>query len=156
MFFDRMNVKEGVQMGISSRFTVGVHMLTLLAIDRNSRCTSEWIAGSVNTNPVVIRRITGMLKRAGLVDVQAGKGGTSLARDLDEITLLDVYKAVEVVEEGHLFSFHENPNVECPVGANIQSVLEIILIQAQEAMEHVLANVTVQQLVTSLQSKIQK
>ena len=49
-------------MGISSRFTVGVHMLTLLAIDRNSRCTSEWIAGSVNTNPVVIRRITGMLK----------------------------------------------------------------------------------------------
>ncbi|MBS7728920.1 Rrf2 family transcriptional regulator, partial [Vibrio cholerae] len=47
-----MNKKEGVQMGISSRFTVGVHMLTLLAIDRNSRCTSEWIAGSVNTNPV--------------------------------------------------------------------------------------------------------
>lgn len=54
-------------MGISSRFTVGVHMLTLLAIDRNSRCTSEWIAGSVNTNPVVIRRITGMLKEQDLL-----------------------------------------------------------------------------------------
>ena len=127
-------------MGISSRFTVGVHMLTLLAMIE-TRCTSEWIAGSVNTNPVVIRRITGMLKRAGLVDVQAGKGGTTLARDLEEITLLDVYKAVEVVEEGQLFSFHENPNIECPVGANIQSVLEIILMQAQEAMENVLANV---------------
>lgn len=151
-----MNTKEGVQMGISSRFTVGVHMLTLLAIDRNSRCTSEWIAGSVNTNPVVIRRITGMLKRAGLVDVQAGKGGTTLARDLEEITLLDVYKAVEVVEEGQLFSFHENPNIECPVGANIQSVLEIILMQAQEAMENVLANVTVDRLVTNLKSKMKE
>ncbi|MEH7462125.1 Rrf2 family transcriptional regulator [Bacillus thuringiensis] len=141
-------------MGISSRFTVAVHMLTLLAVDKTSRCTSEWIAGSVNTNPVVIRRITGMLKKAGLVDVQAGKGGTSLARDLDEVTLLDVYKAVEVMEEGHLFSFHDNPNVQCPVGANIQNVLEIILLQAQEAMENVLANVKVKQLVTNLEEKI--
>ncbi|MGF9963387.1 Rrf2 family transcriptional regulator [Bacillus rhizoplanae] len=141
-------------MGISSRFTVAVHMLTLLEVDKQSRCTSEWIAGSVNTNPVVIRRITGMLKKAGLVDVQAGKGGTSLARDLNEVTLLDVYKAVEVVEEGHLFSFHDNPNVECPVGANIQTVLEIILLQAQEAMENVLANVKVKQLVTNLEEKI--
>ncbi|MFD0768229.1 Rrf2 family transcriptional regulator [Bacillus sp. CGMCC 1.60114] len=143
-------------MGISSRFTVAVHMLTLLEVDKQSRCTSEWIAGSVNTNPVVIRRITGMLKKAGLVDVQAGKGGTSLARDLDEVTLLDVYKAVEVVEEGHLFSFHDNPNVECPVGANIQTVLEIILLQAQDAMENVLANVKVKQLVTNLEEKIQQ
>ncbi|MGG2095222.1 Rrf2 family transcriptional regulator [Bacillus sp. S13(2024)] len=143
-------------MGISSRFTVAVHMLTLLEIDKKSRCTSEWIAGSVNTNPVVIRRITGMLKKAGLVDVQAGKGGTSLARDLDKVTLLDVYKAVEVVEEGHLFSFHDNPNVECPVGANIQTVLEIILLQAQDAMENVLANVKVKQLVTNLEEKIQQ
>ncbi|WP_020060007.1 Rrf2 family transcriptional regulator [Bacillus sp. 123MFChir2] len=143
-------------MGISSRFTVAVHMLTLLAVDKTSRCTSEWIAGSVNTNPVVIRRITGMLKKAGLVDVQAGKGGTSLARDLDEVTLLDVYKAVEVMEEGHLFSFHDNPNVQCPVGANIQNVLEIILLQAQEAMEKVLANVKVKQLVTNLEEKIKQ
>ncbi|CAG9611524.1 transcriptional regulator [Bacillus sp. AFS018417] len=143
-------------MGISSRFTVAVHMLTLLEVDKKSRCTSEWIAGSVNTNPVVIRRITGMLKKAGLVDVQAGKGGTSLARDLNEVTLLDVYKAVEVVEEGHLFSFHDNPNVECPVGANIQTVLEIILLQAQDAMENVLANVKVKQLVTNLEEKIQQ
>ncbi|PEA56729.1 transcriptional regulator [Bacillus pseudomycoides] len=143
-------------MGISSRFTVAVHMLTLLAVDKTSRCTSEWIAGSVNTNPVVIRRITGMLKKAGLVDVQAGKGGTSLARDLDEVTLLDVYKAVEVMEEGHLFSFHDNPNVQCPVGANIQNVLEIILLQAQEAMENVLANVKVKQLVTNLEEKIKQ
>ncbi|MGG0275353.1 Rrf2 family transcriptional regulator [Bacillus rhizoplanae] len=143
-------------MGISSRFTVAVHMLTLLEVDKKSRCTSEWIAGSVNTNPVVIRRITGMLKKVGLVDVQAGKGGTSLARDLNEVTLLDVYKAVEVVEEGHLFSFHDNPNVECPVGANIQTVLEIILLQAQDAMENVLANVKVKQLVTNLEEKIQQ
>lgn len=62
---------------------------------------------------------------------------------------------MEVVEEGQLFSFHENPNIECPVGANIQSVLEIILMQAQ-AMENVLANVTVDQLVTNLKSKMKE
>ncbi|SMO86996.1 Rrf2 family transcriptional regulator [Melghirimyces algeriensis] len=137
-------------MKISSRFTIAVHILSLLSISRDAHCTSEWIAGSVNTNPVVIRRVTGMLKKRGLVDVRPGAGGAYLLKGLDEITLLDVYKAVEVVEEGQLFNIHEEPNPDCPVGARIQTVLQLILERTQSAMEEVLGNITMKQVVTDL------
>lgn len=142
-------------MKISSRFTVAVHILSLLAVQTEKTNTSNWIAGSVNTNPVVIRRIMSMLKQAGLVEVQAGVGGANLAKSLEEITLLDVYRAVDVVEEGELFQFHDNPNPQCAVGANIQSVLEVILLAAQEAMEKVLKEVTMANLVDNLSQKIE-
>jgi Rrf2 family protein len=141
-------------MKISSRFTVAVHILSLLAVANEAHCTSAWIAESVNTNPVVIRRVIGKLKKAGLVDVRPGTGGAYLLKDLEEITLLDVYRAVDVVEEGELFHFHEQPNPQCPVGSNIQTVLEWILRRAQHAMEQVLAEVTMKQLVTDLIQKI--
>lgn len=142
-------------MKISSRFTVAVHILSLIKVDRNTSCTSEWIAGSVNTNPVVIRRILGKLKKAGLVGVKAGTGGAYLLKSLQDITLLDVYRAVDVVEEGELFQFHDQPNPQCPVGRNIESVLEWVLKRAQSAMEQVLADITMEEVVTDLIQKIE-
>lgn len=142
-------------MKISTRFTVAVHILSLISIDKNNLCTSEWIAGSVNTNPVVIRRIIGMLKKSGLVSVTSGTGGASLNKSLEEITLLDVYRAVDVVDKGELFQFQESPNPNCPIGSNIQGVLELILLRAQEAMEQVLADVTMEELVVTLSKKIE-
>lgn len=140
---------------ISSRFTVGVHILSLVSLQQSKvLCTSEWIAGSVNTNPVVIRKIMGMLKKAGLLEIRRGTGGAFLLKPLHEIKLLDVYRAVDVVEEGELFQFHEQPNPDCPVGANIQSVLEVVLLTAQEAMERVLAGISLGDIVTSLNKKI--
>jgi len=141
-------------MKISSRFTVAVHILSLVAIERNELCTSEWIAESVNTNPVVIRRVIGKLRDAELVQVRRGLGGATLQKPLDEITLLDVYRAVEVVEEGELFQMHEKPNPNCPVGANIGAILELILLRAQEAMESVLQEITMDELVKVLAQKI--
>ncbi|MFJ8064375.1 Rrf2 family transcriptional regulator [Psychrobacillus sp. NPDC096426] len=141
-------------MKISSRFTVAVHILSLVTINQNVLCTSEWIAESVNTNPVVIRRVMGKLKQAGLIDIRRGQGGAKLLKPLHEITLLDVYHAVEVVDEGELFQMHENPNPNCPVGANIQGVLELILFRAQDAMEAVLKEVTMDELVQVLGQKI--
>jgi len=141
-------------MKISSRFTVAVHILSLVTIENSALCTSEWIAESVNTNPVVIRRVMGKLKNAGLIQVRRGTGGASLLKPLKEISLLDVYRSVEVVEEGELFQFHENPNPNCPVGANIQAVLELILNRAQEAMERILDEVTMEELITVLTKKI--
>lgn len=141
-------------MKISSRFTVAVHILSLVTIENSALCTSEWIAESVNTNPVVIRRVMGKLKNAGLIQVRRGTGGASLLKPLKEISLLDVYRSVEVVEEGELFQFHENPNPNCPVGANIQVVLELILNRAQEAMERILDEVTMEELITVLTKKI--
>ncbi|GAC91479.1 BadM/Rrf2 family transcriptional regulator [Anoxybacillus flavithermus NBRC 109594] len=142
-------------MKISSRFTVAVHILALLSIENEAHCTSDWIAGSVNTNPVVVRRVIGQLKRAGFVQVRQGTGGAFLAKDIKEITLLDIYRAVDVVEEGELFQMHEHPNPQCPVGANIQAVLEVILRRAQAAMEHVLKEIPLYDVVHLLAEKIE-
>src|ERR1700748_2759067 len=104
---------------ISSRFSIAVHILSLIAVTPTD-CTGDYIAGSVNTNPVIIRRIMGMLKKAGLIDIRPGVGGASLLKSQEEITLLDVYRAVEVINEGQLFNFHDNPNPDCLVGRNIE------------------------------------
>jgi len=141
-------------MKISSRFTVAVHILSLVSMEKTALCTSEWIANSVNTNPVVIRRIMGMLKKAGFIHIRPGTGGAFMRKELGEISLLDIYRAVEVVEDEELFQFHDKPNPSCPVGANIQAVLELILIKAQKALEQVLADVTLDELVTALNKKI--
>lgn len=137
-------------MKISSRFTVAVHILTLIKIEREYTLSSTQIAESVNTNPVVIRRIMGKLKDAGFIEVSRGNTGAKLLKPLDEITLFDVYKAVEVVESGHLFQIHEDTNPKCTVGANIQMVLEVILESAQDAMEAVLKDVTLDNIVKKI------
>lgn len=145
----------GVIMKISSRFSVAVHILSVVSIEKDRLCTSEWISESVNTNPVIIRRVTGMLKKAGIVGVNPGSGGAYLLKDIEEISLLDIYKAVDVVEEGQLFQIHENPNPKCPIGANIHIVLEIILFKAQDAMENVLKDVTMKDIVEGLIKKME-
>lgn len=137
-------------MKISSRFTIAVHILSLLKTNPPSICTSEYMGESVNTNPVIIRKVLSYLKKAGFVEVRRGAGGAYLAKELCEITLLEVYRAVDVVEEEKLFHFHQKPNPDCPIGANIQAVLEVILVQAQEALELVLESITMEKLVTSL------
>ncbi|WP_416358656.1 Rrf2 family transcriptional regulator [Brevibacillus thermoruber] len=131
---------------ISTRFSIAVHTLSLIAVSPND-CTGDFIAGSVNTNPVVIRRIMGMLKKAGLVDVRPGVGGASLLKDPSQITLLDIYRAVNVTEENQLFRIHENPNIRCPVGRNIEQVLQAELRDAQSVMEQRLAQTTLADLI---------
>ncbi|MDQ6597137.1 Rrf2 family transcriptional regulator [Bacillus salipaludis] len=140
-------------MSISSRFAVGIHILTLIEINKEGISSSEFLAGSVNTNPVVIRKIMGMLKKAGLVEVHPGIAGAKLARDLSDITLLDVYKAVNVVQENELFSVHEEPNPACLVGRNIQDAIGPLFTSAQVAMEKTLENVTLEDVVKDIVNK---
>jgi Rrf2 family protein len=142
-------------MKISSRFSVAVHIISVLQLYGNPMPTSEFIAGSVNTNPVVIRRILGMLKQAGIVDMKRGAGGAYLIKKAEDITLLEVYRAVDSVEAGQLFQVHENPNQHCPIGANIQMAIEGILLNAQEAMEGVLQKVTLADVTKNLSEKIE-
>ena len=67
---------------------------------------------------------------------------------LDEITFLDIYRAVECVEDGQLFHFHENPNHKCPVGRNIHNVLDDKLKQVQDAMECELGKITIKDVIS--------
>lgn len=92
-----------------------------------------------------------MLKKAGLVEVRPGVGGATLLRAPAEITLLDVYRAVEAAEQGGLFGFHEEPNLQCPVGRNIEAALCAELTEAQRALESRLAQVTLSQLIARFQ-----
>ena len=129
-------------MQISNRFSVGVHiLLSIAAFSGTNKMTSEVLAGSVGVNPVVIRRILGSLKKAGLVDVTAGTGGANLSRDPEDITLFDVYRAVEPVGDCRLFSMHNRPNLSCPVGRSIHTLLESHVVEAQKALERSLSDV---------------
>lgn len=131
-------------MQISSRFTIAVHVLICIeTFKKDMKTTSDFLASSVNVNPVVIRRILQQLKKAGIVEVKRGSGGADLARDPADITLLDVYTAVESVEKGRLFHFHENPNPQCPVGSNIHNILDDRLKRIQDAMEDQMRSVTI-------------
>jgi DNA-binding IscR family transcriptional regulator len=140
-------------MSISSRFAVGIHILSLLEINKHEVNSSEFIASSVNTNPVVIRRIMGMLKSAGLVNVRPGIAGAELAKHLSNISLLDVYKAVNVVKDKELFGVHEKPNPDCLVGRNIQQAIDPLFSLAQLALEKALGNVTIEDVVADILEK---
>lgn len=130
-------------MQISSRFTLAVHILTCIDVfGEKQKVTSEFLAASTNVNPVVVRKILGQLKAAGIVNVARGSGGATMARPLSEITFLDIYRAVECVDHGELFHFHENPNPACPVGRNIHRILDGRLEQVQNAMEAELQKIT--------------
>jgi Rrf2 family protein len=126
--------------------------MTLLAWADEESLKSDYVACSVNTNPVVIRRILCALSRAGLVTSQTGAaGGSRLARPASEITLREVYRAVEPRE---IFSMHrQRPNQECPVGMNIEGVLEGLLSEVDAAVDGVLAGKTVANLVEALRPR---
>lgn len=130
-------------MQISSRFTLAVHIC--IAIDtfkESNKVTSDFLAGSTNVNPVIVRKLLGQLKDAGIVEVQRGTGGASLSKPLKKISFLDIYKAVECAPEEGLFHFHENPNPACPVGGNIHKIMDDKLEDIQKTLEKKLASYT--------------
>ena len=110
------------------------------------KMTSDFMAQSIGTNPVVVRKLLQMLKAAGLLDVVRGTGGIKIARPLNTISFLDVYRAVESPLAESLFHFHENPNPSCPVGRVIHDLLDEKLMQVQSAMEQALDELTLSDL----------
>lgn len=134
-------------MQISSRFTVALHILTCVETFKDQyKITSDFLAGSINTNPVIIRKILTQLKNAGLITVARGTGGVNTTRPLNEISFYDVYEAIEPVENGDLFSFHTSPNPQCPVGRNIHNLLDDKLKAIQLAMEAEMKKYTIEDL----------
>ena len=127
-------------MQISSRFTIALHILTAIETFKDKyHVTSEFLAGSVQVNPVIIRNILLQLKAAGMVKISRGRGSIEILKAPNEINLLDVYKAIEPLEHDTLFAFHKNPNPKCPVGKNIHNILDERLLSVQKAMEDKLA-----------------
>lgn len=131
-------------MSANSRLTLAVHILTWMAEykDEYEYATSERVARSVNTNPVILRGLLGMMEKHHLVCVQRGSNaGWKLARKPEEITLLDVYHAVK---PHTLFSLHHTPpNERCRIGCGIGSVLEGVYANVQNVLDQELARTTI-------------
>ncbi|WP_257305216.1 Rrf2 family transcriptional regulator [Geothrix campi] len=136
----------------NTRYTVAIHVLTLLAYAGPEALTSEYIAGSVNTNPVVIRRILAGLREAGLVRSQGGPGGGwQLLRAPEAVSLLEVLRAVDTEAS---FPLHATPpNPACPVGRSIQALLAGHFHTAQAAMERELARVSLRDLLEDVKAQ---
>lgn len=137
-------------MNTSSQFIVAIHILVALATHRyifkhNHVLTSKYLAKSVNTNAVVIRRTIGKLKKARLITSQPGiNGGSVLARSPGQITLDHVYDAVE---EGELFHLHYcTPNQRCYVGKNIQNSMQDVLMASKISVKKELSTKTINDL----------
>ncbi|EFE87820.1 Rrf2 family transcriptional regulator [Fusobacterium periodonticum] len=144
-------------MQISSRFTIALHIFTCVETFKNDyKITSDFLARSINTNPVIIRKILTQLKNAGLITVARGTGGISPTRPLKEISFYDVYQAIEPVENGDLFNFHSNPNPQCPVGKNIHALLDDKLKTIQLAMENEMKKYTLDDLRIGMQELLKK
>jgi Rrf2 family protein len=134
----------------NTRFAAAVHVLTLLALNK-APLTSDYIAGSVCTNAVVVRRLLGRLREAGLVSaVQGAGGGFALAVDPRSLTLRMVYEAVD---EREMIAIHSDPNPRCPVGRNIGDVLHEVTSRAERAMLDALSSTTVAQLTRRVKSR---
>ncbi|MEU6114104.1 Rrf2 family transcriptional regulator [Streptomyces sp. NPDC047117] len=128
----------------NSRLTVAAHALTWIELHHRREggiATSERIAGSVNTNPVVIRRLLGRMRDAGLVHSRRGaEAGWVLARPLEDMTLRDVYEAIEPTP---LFAVHRSePNLDCPIGSGIRPVMRLAYARVEEAVRTELECIT--------------
>ena len=142
---ERYGREEGI-VSANSRLTIAAHALTWISLYQRQGhqvATSEQIATSANTNPVVIRRLLGELRKAGLVESRRGVGaGWSLARELKSMTLLDVYEAVE---PGSLFAMHRaTPDQGCVIGYGIQPAMQGIYEGIEETLRRELARVTLE------------
>ena len=142
-------------MQITSKFTIAVHVITAIDYFKDhEKVTSNFLAGSVGANPVIVRNVMGNLKEAGIIDISQGKSGITLAKRLDDITFYDIYRAVDSVSDEGLFHFHENPNTNCPVGRNIHKAMDEKLLKVQQAMEAEMKQITLSDVVEDTRKEI--
>ena len=145
-------------MQITSRFTIAVHIITAIDYFKDmDRVNSDFLAGSVGVNPVIVRTVISQLREAGIVSTRRGSSGAVLTKPLEEITFYDIYKAVgSVNEEEGLFHFHEQPNPDCPVGRNIHKALDGKLDAVQKVLEDKLRQLTLAEVVEDTKQEIQQ
>ncbi len=140
---------------VATRFSVALHILILIAIDTVGEATSARMALSIGTNPVVVRRIAGHLARAGLISVQRGPGGASLARPANEITLKEVWRAIHP-EKDRLIKVHPRTNKADPVGRQMPDMLRGRFDAAETVMLDNFAASTVADLIAQLKLEPEK
>ena len=136
-------------MKVSTRFSDSIHILAFISIYQGKLAlTSDNIATSIETSPVVVRRLMSQLKKAGLINTTHGAADPQLAKEPSSISLYDVFLAVE--GNVHLFAIDEKTNPQCIVGGNIQATLDEFYQQAETAAEAKLAKTSIQDVIDSI------
>lgn len=123
----------------NTRFATAIHIMTLLAKSPQEWLTSEWMAGSINVNPVIVRKEISVLREASLVASRQGKdGGSQLAKSADQITISEIYRAVKNTEV--LGKKNQNPNPACSVGKEINSHLNTLFEETDQLVTQFLGD----------------
>lgn len=144
-------------MQFSNRFAIAIHMFACIdTYQHEVKVTSTFLAGSINVNPVMIRQILSKLKSAGLLSSHQGSSGITIAKDPYEVRLWDIFQALDMMDDHHLFGFHENPSTDCVVGRNIHLILDDYLMSVQKAMEDKLRQIKLSDLLADTQKYIIK
>ena len=141
-------------MQISMKCSVAVHCLLFIWEARGkARVTSTLLAQSTGCNPVVIRNVLSALKKAGLISVQrGGQGGAELCRDPAQITLYEIYTALEPDGIPSLIGVHPCDDRPCPVAQNIRRVLQGPYRQIEDAVADTMRGITLASMVEDLES----
>lgn len=137
--------KEFLIMKYSTKLSDTVHVMVLIAINQEKSLSSASIAESIHTNPGFVRQLMLKLKKAELMTSVAGHARPSLSKPADQITLLDIYKAVEGDKPLLHLDTHTNP--ECGVGINIQLSLQGFYNEIQKTAEEKMNTITLQDII---------
>lgn len=142
-------------MQITNKFTIGVHIICAVEYFRKDReVTSSLLSLSTGANPVTVRTVISELREAGLLDISQGKTGIGLKKDIKEISMLDVFNAVDGLDKDGLFHFHDNPNINCPVGRNIHKAMDDKLMKIQDSMNSQMAKIKIGDVYNDIISEI--
>lgn len=129
-------------MKFSTRVSDAVHILAFIALNRNEALTSQRISESIRTNPGCVRQLMGSLRRHGIMTSVQGHARPALSRAPEDISLLDIYRAVEGGNPLLHLDTHTNP--ECGVGVNIQLALQDYFVKVQNRAEDEMSRITLQ------------
>lgn len=140
---------------MDTKFSSAIHMLILIS-EAETPMTSEEIAVSVGTNASYIRKVTGLLKKKGIIESRQGASGYQLLIKPEELTLHEVYQAVSETEQVHVFDLHQNPNDQCIVGKHIRPVLTDVFRIIEEKAEQELKNTTLRNCMDRMQDEIER
>ena len=140
---------------MDTRLSSAIHILIMIA-GADQPLTSEAIANSVGTNPSYIRKVTGLMKKKGILDSRQGIHGFSLLISPEELSLYTVYQAINETNEVHVFDLHQNPNDECIVGRHIRPVLAETFREVEEKAERQLRQTTLADCMEKMRKEIDK
>ena len=140
---------------MDTKFSSAIHLLIMIA-GADTPMTSEQIAESVGTNASYIRKITGLLRKQGMIESHQGISGFTLLVEPEKLSLLRIYQAIEETDQVHVFDLHQNPNDACVVGRHIRPVLKDMFREIEEKAERELKDKTLADCMQKMKEEIDR